>query len=150
MNSQSGFLAPLVVVEDNRADWETVAMLLTEAGVTRSLVHCKTGEEALEYLKEAKMKSSLHLPVHILLDLNLPGLSGLEVLNELKRDSRLSQIPITILTSSSHPRDVESCYRAGANSYLIKPIDFDHYETMLRHFVNYWLETVKLPENEMA
>lgn len=150
MSSPSRFLAPLVVVEDNRADWETISLLLTEAGVNRSLVHCTTGEEAMEYLNGAKPKGGPRLPVHILLDLNLPGVSGLEVLNELKHDARFSQIPITILTSSAHPRDVESCYRAGANSYMIKPIDFNRFEKMVRNFVEYWLDTVKLPETEFV
>ncbi|MBV8819585.1 MAG: response regulator [Acidobacteriaceae bacterium] len=142
--------SPLIVVEDSRADWETVALLLTEAGVKRSLVHYKNGEEALAYLKELKQKDSSYLPAHVLLDLNLPGVSGLEVLNRLKTDRYLSQIPVTVLTSSSHPRDIESCYRAGANSYLIKPIEFDRFETMLRRFVEYWLDTVKLPESEVV
>ena len=136
--------APLLVVEDNSADFETISLLLREAGVKSPIVHCRTGEEAVSYAASVSEKvQSEKVPVHVLLDLNLPGMSGLEVLEELRGNGIFTVVPVTILTTSSHPRDINGCYRAGANSYLIKPVDFDHFERMLRSFVAYWFEVAE-------
>jgi CheY-like chemotaxis protein len=142
-----GLKAPLLVVEDNEADFEVISLLLGEAGVSSLIIHCRTGEEALRYLSELqkKLPAEQTLPAHVLLDLNLPGVSGLDVLMELRKGDRFALVPVTVLTTSSHPNDIDSCYRAGANSYLIKPVDFQRFQKMLSSFAEYWFQVAVSP-----
>jgi CheY-like chemotaxis protein len=140
---------PLFIVEDNAADFETILLLLSEAGLKAPVVHCRTGEEALQRIEKVRAQppSGREVPAHILLDLNLPGLGGLDVLTDVRRDPLFASVPVTIFTTSSNPRDVEGCYHAGANSYLIKPVNFERMEKMLRGFASYWFDFVEYPEH---
>ena len=133
---------PLLVVEDNHADFEIISLLLPEAGIKSPIIHFRSGEEALEYVATLREKSPMErqLPAHVLLDLNLPGVSGLDVLSELRGGDAFTLVPVTILTTSSHPRDISGCYQAGANSYMITPVDFERFEKMLRGFAAYWFD----------
>jgi CheY-like chemotaxis protein len=79
-------------------------------------------------------------PSAILLDLNLPGMDGRDILERLKQDRSFKKIPIVVFTTSSNPRDVELCYQKGANGYLIKPMDFQELQKTVQAFVDYWLE----------
>ena len=79
-------------------------------------------------------------PKLVLLDLKLPKINGIEVLSTLKSDPETRGIPIVILTSSAHSKDIEECYRLGANSYIVKPIGFDDFSKIITHTVNYWLK----------
>jgi CheY-like chemotaxis protein len=76
------------------------------------------------------------------LDLNIPGLDGRQLLEVIKSDPELKNIPVVVLTTSTHPSDVESCYRLGANSYHQKPSDFRRYEETIRQITEYWLQAV--------
>ncbi|MGH7999355.1 MAG: response regulator, partial [Brasilonema sp.] len=89
-------------------------------------------------------------PSVILLDLNLPGTDGRDVLEQLKQDQNLKEIPIVIFTTSSNPKDVELCYEKGANGYLIKPFDSCELEKTIQAFVNYWLEANTPPTSNSA
>jgi CheY-like chemotaxis protein len=79
-----------------------------------------------------------------MLDLNLPGTDGLEVLAQIKQDEQLKMIPVVVFTTSSNPKDIESCYNYGANGYMIKPIDVIKLEESIRNFINYWFKVVTL------
>jgi CheY-like chemotaxis protein len=81
----------------------------------------------------------------IVLDLNLPGTDGREVLAELKQDKNLKTIPVVIFTTSSNPKDVEGCYQYGVNGYLIKPMDTQRLRQLVQIFLDYWFEAVTLP-----
>ncbi len=81
----------------------------------------------------------------ILLDLNLPGTDGREVLAEIKADPQLKQIPVIVLTTSSDDRDVRACYQAGASSYIQKPVDLDGFMQAIERLNEYWFEVVILP-----
>jgi CheY-like chemotaxis protein len=81
----------------------------------------------------------------VLLDLNLPGTDGREVLNEIKSHPDLRQIPVIVLTTSSDDRDVSACYKAGANSYVQKPVDLDGFMRAIERLNDYWFEVVILP-----
>lgn len=83
-----------------------------------------------------------------MLDLNLPGTDGREVLAQVKQDQRLKVIPIVVLTTSSNPKDIDFCYRAGANSYLIKVVQLEQFTRSIGHLVHYWFEAVTLPGEE--
>jgi CheY-like chemotaxis protein len=98
------------------------------------------GEETLELLARAPR------PSLILLDLNLAGLDGRQVLERLKADASLRAIPVIILSTSDNPKDVQSCYQLGASAYLLKPVDLARFERMVRLFKEFWLEFVILPQ----
>src|SRR5215208_4460697 len=111
---------PILLVEDSPEDVETTRRAFQRSGLRNPVFHCSTGDEALDYLFRRGAyadPASSPRPGVILLDLNLPGTDGREVLEEIKRDGDLKQIPVVVLTTSSDDRDVTACYRAGANSY---------------------------------
>ncbi len=133
----------IVVVEDNDADFEVLELLLRESGVTAPIVRFETGQDIIDAIESGLWKSSL--PLHFLLDLNLPMADGLTVLEHLRADKHLRLVPATMLTTSCNPKDVESSYRAGATGYLVKPVDFGRFSRMVKAFVQYWLGTAALP-----
>lgn len=142
-------LAPVLLVEDSPEDFEATRRALQRAGLPNPLAHCATGDEALAYLfarknaggEAAKAKP----PALILLDLNLPGTDGRQVLAEVKKDETLRQIPVVVLTTSSDERDVAACYLAGANSYIQKPVDLKAFRLAVASLRTYWFDTVLLP-----
>ncbi len=113
---------------------------------------CEDGEEALDYLYHRnqfsdKVKSPR--PDLILLDLNLPGTDGREVLEEIKKDPKLKTIPVIVLTTSSDDKDIEKCYQAGANSYITKPVDLHGFFEAIQRLKDFWFEVAILPKNEV-
>ena len=125
----------MLLVEDNPGDVVMMREALRENGLYVDLRVARHGEEAMAQLKD----DSQALPDLILLDLNLPNMNGLEVLAALKSDPRLQLIPVLILTTSLARKDVESCYRLHANSYLTKPLDFGRFVEMVRAMHDFWL-----------
>lgn len=134
--------APVLVVEDNDEDYAALVRALHQLKFTRPLRRCKDSDECLDYLRNTDLRSR---PSLILLDLNLPGTDGRELLELVKGDPALKSIPITIVTTSSSPDDVEACYRGGANSYVAKRADFGEYRSALQQLVDYWFEVAALP-----
>src|SRR4029077_11458792 len=106
------------------------------------------GDEALDYLLRRGKHADAPRPGVVLLDLNLPGTDGREVLNEIKSHPDLKQIPVIVLTTSSDDRDVSACYRAGANSYVQKPVDLDGFMRAIERLNDYWFEVVILPKGQ--
>jgi CheY-like chemotaxis protein len=133
---------PIVVIEDSDEDFEMLCWIFAKLGLQHPLVRCVTGDEALEYFKQKLA------PLLILLDLNLPGTDGREVLSEIKTDPILRCTPVIVLTTSSNPRDVRQSYAAGANAYMIKPVNLEKLSADLKAFCEYWLQAVILPETE--
>jgi CheY-like chemotaxis protein len=135
------------VVEDNPEDFEVIVQGFRKAGLQDGIVQCGKGDEALDYLYRRGPYSSngATRPGIILLDLNLPGKDGRKVLDEIKNNDDLKTIPLIVLTSSSDPRDIEGCYRAGANGYIQKPEDLKGFLETIRRLKEYWLETSILP-----
>lgn len=88
----------------------------------------------------------LSIPSIILLDLNLPGTDGRKVLEEIKQDEKLKTIPVIVFTTSSNPKDIETCYRFGVNSYILKPMSVQKSKHVMQSIVDYWLSIVVLPE----
>lgn len=135
---------PLLVllVEDNPDHAELIARSLKENQVAIRLHHVTDGEAALDYLFRRgehgdPIKSPL--PDVILLDLRLPKIDGLEVLQRIKRDEELRRIPVVVLTSSSAERDLTRAYDNYVNSYLVKPVDFPKFSQMMKDLGFYWL-----------
>lgn len=145
MNANS--LKPVLVVEDSVEDFTALGRAFRKNALPNPVFRCENGDQALAYLKgygKAEGWPSL-LPAIVLLDLNLPGTDGRAVLDILKRDPLLHSIPVIIFSTSSNSRDIEDCYRLGANSYLTKPIEYHALEEKIRLTINYWLGASELP-----
>lgn len=139
---------PILLVEDSVEDVEATIRALRKAGLANPIHHCADGDEALDYLHQRGRyadQANAPRPGVVLLDLNLPGTDGREVLAEVKTYPLLKRIPIIVLTTSSDERDVHRCYDAGANSYIKKPVDFDGFLEAIRRLTGYWFEVVVLP-----
>jgi CheY-like chemotaxis protein len=140
----------ILLVEDSPEDHATTVRAFERAGVRDSIRHCEDGDEALDYLRRtgAYADQPAPRPDLILLDLNLPGTDGREVLEEIKRDSDLGRIPVIVLTTSSDQRDIDKCYRVGANTYIQKPVDLDNFFRAIAELKKYWFEIAALPRGE--
>ena len=132
----------ILLVEDNPDDEELTRRALKDANIANEIVVVGSGIEALDYLSGTGAyadRDLSRLPQLILLDLKLPKLSGLQVLERLRTDPRTKLIPVVILTTSSEEEDVLASYQLGANSYVRKPVDFDEFTEAIRHVGLYWL-----------
>ena len=141
----------IMVVEDSPEDFEATERALRKSGLANPIIHCADGDEALDYLFRRGEYEDLDqdaFPGIVLLDLNLPGTDGREVLQEIKADEHLKTIPVVVLTTSDDERDVQACYRAGANSYIQKPVDLDGFLKSIQRLQDYWFEIVVLPKVE--
>lgn len=133
--------AAILIVDDNPDDVELTLRALRKNKVANEVVVAGDGEEALEAVHGAgAMRPSL-----ILLDVNLPGLSGFEVLERLRGDERTARVPVVMLTSSADDRDVADAYDYGVNSYVRKPVDFTEFIEVARQIGMYWLLVNRAP-----
>lgn len=132
----------ILLVEDNPTDAELALRALKKNNLANRVVVVTDGEEALDFIfsrgpfSGRKVENSLKL---ILLDLKLPKVDGLEVLRALKSDPRTKNIPVVVLTSSKEENDIVESYRLGANSYIVKPVDFDKFIAAVGDLGLYWL-----------
>lgn len=126
----------ILLVEDNADEVDLAMRVLAKEMPNCRVARVSDGVEALDYLATEELKS---LPKVILLDLKLPRLDGLEVLRVIKAEERTRNIPVVIMTSSQEQRDVIDCYALGANSYIVKPIDFREYFKVIANIATYWL-----------
>ena len=141
-------MAPLIlIVEDNDEDFLTFQRALLHSEKKPVIERCKKGDEVLDYLyQRGRFAGQLpNLPSLILLDLNLPGMDGRQVLNILKQDVKLKSLPVVVVTTSTNPRDIAGCYSAGANSYLVKSFRFHQFREQIKLLMDYWFQTVTLP-----
>ena len=138
----------ILLVEDNKSDAEMAIRALTKNKVSDKIVHLNDGAEALEFIfctgKYAE-RDIRQLPKLILLDLKMPKVNGIEVLERLKSDPRTMRVPVVILTSSKENSDLEKCYAKGANSYIVKPVEFVAYVKAVAEMGNYWTSLNQLP-----
>ncbi|MCX6081965.1 MAG: response regulator [Chloroflexi bacterium] len=144
---ESSVSAPIeiLMIEDNPGDVRLTREVLGEASVHNSLVAVKDGEEAMNYLYKRGSFADAARPDLILLDLNLPKMSGLEILQKIKSDKDLRSIPVVILTSSQAEHDILAGYDAYANAYITKPVSLDQFNRIVLAIEGFWLETVRLP-----
>ena len=136
------FDEPLLIAEDSDEDFDVLKHLMEEMVVQNPIYRCEDGDEVLDFIYqegEYANPDSAPRPSVILLDLNLPGTDGREILDRLKQDRNFKEIPIVVFTTSSNPQDIKFCYQKGANGYLIKPMAFSDFEKIVRAFVDYWL-----------
>lgn len=140
----------VMMVEDNDDDYEATLRALKASGfaVHQNIVRFDNGDDALAYLHRRGQytpEESSPRPGVILLDLNMPGLSGRDVLGEIKTSEDLRDIPVIILTTSDNEKDVDACYDLGANTYIKKPVNIDHFFEAIKKLSEYWFELAILP-----
>jgi two-component system response regulator len=132
----------ILLVEDNDDDADLTVMAFHRAKITNPLIRARDGVEALDYLfgsgKHAG-RDVCDLPAVTLLDLNLPGISGLEVLKAIRIDERTKHLPVIVLTSSNEDKDRLGAYDHFANSYVVKPVDYDQFVAAARQLSLYWM-----------
>ena len=131
----------ILLVEDNPHDVELTLRALKKHNLANQVHVARDGQEALDFLfgdGPISVKKCNRLKV-ILLDLKLPKVSGLEVLQKLKSDARCKTVPVVVLTSSHEDRDIEECYKLGVNSYVVKPVEFDAFAKTVADMGFYWL-----------
>lgn len=132
----------LLLVEDNPQDLEMTMRALRKANLANNIQVARDGAEALDYLfceGDFAGRQIADIPQVVLLDLKLPKIDGIEVLKRMKEDPRTRVIPVVVLTSSKEQRDVVESYRLGANSFIVKPVDFEGFSEAVRSLGHYWL-----------
>jgi two-component system, response regulator len=139
----------ILLVEDNPTDAELTIRALKKKNLANNLVWVKDGAEALDFLfatGDYADRSEKELPKLVLLDLRMPKVDGLEVLQRIKADERTRKIPVVILTSSKEDKDIVESYKLGVNSYVSKPVEFDEFTEAVSTLGLYWILLNKPPE----
>jgi CheY-like chemotaxis protein len=132
----------ILFVEDSKDDAMLTIRALNKSGFTNKLHHVVDGAEALDFLLCTGLyagRDSLQYPKLILLDLKMPKVSGLQVLEKVKSDPKLKTIPVVMLTSSKEGPDIEKCFELGVNSYIVKPVDSDNFFHAIKEIGLYWM-----------
>lgn len=133
----------VLLVEDNPDDAELTIRSFQKHNLANELFHVNDGEEALEFIygtgKYAGLRNKEFRPKLILLDIQMPRVNGIEVLEKLKADENLKTIPVVILTSSKENPDIKKCYALGCNSYIVKPVNFENFVEAVKQLGFYWL-----------
>lgn len=145
MNTTTNHLITILLVEDNLGDVRLTREALKEGKIRNTLYDVNDGVEALEFLHQTGKYKEAIRPDLILLDINLPKKSGLEVLAEIKADPSMKRIPVVILTTSEAEQDILRSYNHHANAYVTKPVDLDQFMVVVKSIEDFWLEIVKLP-----
>ena len=148
MHSDEDFKTTILLVEDDSSDAELLIRAFKKAGVQNPIRHLDNGDAALFYLQGIDTyidRDKNPLPALILLDLKLPGMSGLELLRWLRQQKNLRRIPVLVLTSENDARLMDAAYDAGANSYLQKSVSPDEIERVVNLITNYWLNLNESP-----
>lgn len=133
-------LKTILLVEDNPMDVELTIEALSECNLANNVVSVEDGVLAMEYLR-GQGKFAGHdkgNPVVVLLDIKMPRMDGLEVLEAIRSDETLKQIPVVMLTSSKEDTDLKKCYALGANAYVVKPVDFGEFIETIKHIGIFW------------
>ena len=137
----------LLIVEDEPGDFRLLQLAMQKNGFEAVLHSAVNAGEALAFLRrEGEANCAAPRPDLILLDLNLPGMSGLELLAQIKADKRLFPLPVVIITASGNEADVCAAYRYGAAGYVVKPADLNAFVVAVHDLGQYWFRLVRLPE----
>jgi two-component system response regulator len=133
----------ILLVEDNPTDAELTIRALKKFNLANNLIHVKNGIDALDFIfgtgKYTGLRDVSFPPKVILLDINMPKMNGMEVLQKIKSDPRTKSMPVVVLTSSKESPDIQECYDLGANSYIVKPVNFEGFATAIQNLGFYWL-----------
>jgi two-component system, response regulator len=138
----------ILLVDDNEDEIELARRAFARASPEVAVAVARDGQQALDYLFAASERASIDpaaMPRVVLLDLNMPGLSGLDVLRRLRADERTRRLPVVVLSSSAQMSDITRCYDQGANSYVRKPVDFARFVETAHHLHAYWVDVNESP-----
>ncbi len=139
----------ILIVEDSDDDFFAMQRAFKKAGLLNPIHRCSNGDQAVDYLfrrGEFAAPDAAPRPAIILLDLNLPGLDGRDVLRMVKADLELRRIPVIVLTTSCAPQDIQRCYADGANSYVHKPVDLEGFFQAISRLKDFWFGIAVLPK----
>jgi len=138
----------ILLVEDSKADADMTMRTLKKRGIANNVEWVKNGVEAMEYLFREGMFANrpTGTPKLVLLDLKMPLMDGLQVLERMKADPRTQAIPVVMMTSSREEGDVLASYRLGVNSYVVKPVDFRDFAEMVSEVGMYWMLSNQVPD----
>lgn len=139
----------ILLVEDNKDHAELIIRSLKSHSADCIIQHVQDGSQALDYIfqhNDFANSKQPHLPSLIIADLRMPGVDGLEVLRQVKADEKLRSIPIVVLTTSKANQDMVDAFAHHANSYLVKPFDYDIFKSQILDLCTYWLKWNKLPD----
>lgn len=132
----------ILLVEDNASDAEMTILALKKNNLVNKLLHVKDGAAALDFIFAEGEYSERDVeikPKVILLDLKMPKVNGIEVLQRIREDERTKTIPVVMLTSSKEDPDIKNCYELGVNSYVVKPVEFDDFQKAISEVGLYWM-----------
>jgi two-component system response regulator len=150
MKSNLMHVIQILLVEDNINDAELTTRALKKSKISESIniIHVKDGEEAIDYFfnKDGTYKNLTELPKVILLDLKLPKIDGVQVLQKLKSNAHTKLIPVVVLTSSHEEKDIIESYKLGVNSYVTKPVEFEQFMESVANLGTYWGRSNESPE----
>ncbi len=139
----------ILLVEDDANDAEMTIRALRKNNLANKLLHVEDGAEALDFIfaqgKYADRKVE-NGPKMVVIDLKMPKINGIEVLRKMKADERTKKIPVVVLTSSKEDPDIQTCYALGANSYVVKPVEFDDFIHAITSLGLYWLIVNQPPQ----
>jgi two-component system, chemotaxis family, response regulator Rcp1 len=138
----------ILIVEDNPGDVQLIKEHFKSVGEEFDFTVAKDGEEAINILMEKKDGTYVNMPHLIILDLNLPKKNGKEVLKEIRQNESLNTIPVVIFSSSDAEKDIKDAYSAYANCYIVKPFDFDAFNTAIVEIWKFWGKTATFPNKE--
>lgn len=140
----------IILVEDNPDDARLAIMALKTNRLNNKIIHLKDGQEAIDFLFHGKEFNGIvfnsHHPKVILLDLKMPKVDGKEVLREVKSHDKTKHIPVVVLTSSAEDPDIKTCYELGANSYIVKPVEFPNFSKTVSELGLYWVVMNRTPK----
>jgi CheY-like chemotaxis protein len=141
----------LLIIEDSDEDFEALSRIINLVSTFTLLIHrCIDGDDALDFLDRVGKYRNLgdrSYPDLIILDLNLPGTDGREILATIKQSKILKTIPVVVFSTSSNPKDIEACYQSGANSYMLKPMNINLLKDSVRMTIDYWFKATVLPNS---
>jgi len=139
----------ILLVEDSSSDAEMTIRALKKNNLANKLLHVKDGAAALEFIfseGEYAGRQTGYQPKVILLDLKMPKLNGIEVLQRIRADERTKTIPVVVLTSSKEDPDIKKCYELGVNSYVVKPVEFEDFQKAVSDLGLYWMIVNQHPQ----
>ena len=147
---KNGEIVDILLVEDNPNERDLMVRIFRKYNIPMPMHVAENGKDALDFIfgrESYKKRDRAMLPKVIFLDLKLPKMDGLEVLKSIKTDDRTRHIPVVIVTSSQEETDVRNAYALGANSYVVKPLDFDAFSASMGTMATYWIDVNYPPGN---
>jgi CheY-like chemotaxis protein len=136
-------LGRILYAEDNAYDLDLALAAFEETHLVHSLDVVRDGQEAIDYFQQTLVDN--HLPILAILDINMPKINGLDVLKRIKSNDKLKDVPVVILTSSQMESDLLKSYEYGVNAFVVKPIDYDEFTSVVRSIGNFWVKLNKTP-----